>query len=141
MALNLSTLTSPANSSVLEEVNTTADFLESVPVFRNLSRSSNRGSDAKQDVALNQPKALPLIDGDGYLYVSGVTGNYASIPHDSSLNLTNQLEVVARVKYRSYTGSDAQTIIAKWAQGDFNFRFSTQGKLEIFHKDWRHPWP
>ena len=79
MALNLSTLTSPANSSVLEEVNTTADFLESCPVLRNLSRGSNKGGDAKQDVALNQPKALPLIDGDGYLYLSGVSGNGAVI--------------------------------------------------------------
>ena len=77
MALNLSTLTSSATSGdVLAEALTTADFLEPCPVLRNLSRGSNKGGDAKQDVALNQPKALPLIDGDGYLYGSGVSGNY-----------------------------------------------------------------
>ncbi len=80
MALNLSTLTSPATSAdVLAEVLTTADFLEPVPVLRNLARGSNKGGDAKQDVALNQPKALPLIDGDGYLYVSGIDGNYGEV--------------------------------------------------------------
>ncbi len=62
MALNLSTLTSPATSGdVLAEALTTADFLEPVPVLRNLARGSQKGGDAKQDVALNQPKALPLI--------------------------------------------------------------------------------
>jgi len=136
MALNLSTLTSPATSgNVLQEVTTTADFLESVPVLRNLARGTNAGGDAEQSVALNQPKALPLIDGEGYLYVSGIAGNSATVPHESSLNLTNELEVVARVKYRSYSGADAQCIVAKWAYGDFNFRFHTSGYLEVFFKD------
>jgi hypothetical protein len=86
MALNLSTLTSPATSGeVLAEVLTTADFLEPVPVLRNLARGSNKGGDAEQDVALNQPKALPLIknpSGDlgGYLYIPDVAGNYATGP-------------------------------------------------------------
>src|SRR5210317_308794 len=135
MALNLSTLTSPATSGeVLAEVLTTADFLEPVPVLRNLARGSNKGGDAEQAVALNQPKALPLIDGEGYLYVSGNTGNSATVPHEPSLNLTNELEVVARVKYRSYSGADAQSIVSKWSTGDFNFRFSASGFLRGFFK-------
>src|SRR5210317_2267983 len=86
MALNLSTLTSPATSGdVLAEALTTADFLESVPVLRNLARGSNKGGDAEQDVALNQPKALPLIknpagDLGGYLYIPNSSGNYAEGP-------------------------------------------------------------
>ena len=86
MALNLSTLTSPATSGdVLAEALTTADFLEPTPVLRNLSRGSNKGGDAKQDVALNQPKALPLIKNPqgnlgGYLYIPNVSGNYAEGP-------------------------------------------------------------
>jgi hypothetical protein len=80
MALNLSTLTNSATSGdVLAEALTTADFLEPVPVLRNLARGSQKGGDAKQGTALNQPKALPLIDGDGYLYCSGVDGNYAAV--------------------------------------------------------------
>ena len=54
MALNLSTLTSPATSGdVLAEALTTADFLEPVPVLRNLARGSQKGGDAKQGTALN----------------------------------------------------------------------------------------
>ena len=65
MALNLSTLTSSATSAdVLAEALTTADFLEPVPVLRNLARGSQKGGDAKQTVGTQQPKALPLIDGD-----------------------------------------------------------------------------
>jgi len=80
MALNLSTLTSPATSGdVLQEALTTADFLEPCPVLRNLSRGSNKGGDAKQDVALNQPKALPLIDGKGYCYLPVTTGNAPAV--------------------------------------------------------------
>jgi hypothetical protein len=94
MALNLSTLTNSATSGdVLAEALTTADFLEPVPVLRNLARGSQKGGDAKQDVALNQPKALPLIDGDGYLYASGVSGNYGEadspiLPSTGDFDLT-----------------------------------------------------
>jgi hypothetical protein len=81
MALNLSTLTNASTSAtVLAEAQTTADFLDSVPILKNIARGSNKGGDGKQTTALNQPKALPLIDGKGYLYLSGVSGNYASIP-------------------------------------------------------------
>ncbi|MDB4635041.1 hypothetical protein OAE62_00860 [bacterium] len=86
MALNLSTLTNPATSGdVLAEALTTADFLEGVPVLRNLARGSQKGGDAKQDVALNQPRALPLIKNPsgnlgGYLYIPNVSGNYATGP-------------------------------------------------------------
>ena len=85
MALNLSTLTSPSTSDdVLSEILTTADFLEPVPVLRNLARGSNKGGDAKQTVALNQPKALPLTADSngvlgGYLYQPDVTGNAPAV--------------------------------------------------------------
>lgn len=87
MALNLSTLTSPATSGdvLAEALTTTADFLENVPVLRNLARGSQKGGDAKQDVALNQPRSLPLIKNPqgnlgGYLYIPNVSGNYATGP-------------------------------------------------------------
>ena len=86
MALNLSTLTSPTTSGdVLAEMLTTADFLDPVPVLRNIARGPNKGGDAKQTTALNQPKALPLIKNPsgklgGYLYIPNVSGNYATGP-------------------------------------------------------------
>ncbi|MDB4737045.1 hypothetical protein OAF89_02185 [bacterium] len=85
MALNLSTLTGATSGEVLAEALTTADFLEPVPVLRNLARGSQKGGDAKQDVALNQPRSLPLIKNPagnlgGYLYIPNVSGNYATGP-------------------------------------------------------------
>ena len=81
MAINLNTLTSPATSGdVLAEALTTADFLEGVPVLRNLARGSQKGGDAKQDVALNQPRALPLdANGKGYCYLPVTTGNAPAV--------------------------------------------------------------
>ena len=80
MALNLSTLTNSATSaSILNEALTTADLLDPVPILKNLSRGSNKGGDAKQTTALNQPKALPLIDGKGYCYLPVTTGNAPAV--------------------------------------------------------------
>ena len=124
MALNLSTLTSPATSGdVLAEALTTADFLENVPVLRNLARGSQKGGDAKQDVALNQPKALPLIDGDGYLYLPRISGNQAEVnsvvlPQTSDFDLriefviTEVPEVNKRFEFFSqYLGSSDGRLI------------------------------
>lgn len=78
MAINLSDLTGASTSAnILAEVQSTADFLDSVPVLKNLADPSG-ATDAKQFTATNQPTALPLIDGKGYLYCSGISGNYAS---------------------------------------------------------------
>ena len=141
MALNLSTLTSPATSGdVLQEATTTADFLESCPVLRNLSRGSNKGGDAKQGTATNQPKALPLIDGDGYLYLSGVSGNHASIPNESSFNLGTQLEIRCKVTCKNWTPGTNQLLVAKSSSystslTSFYLELSSNGKLSIIYND------
>ena len=85
MAINLSDLTGAATSAdILAEVQSTADFLDSVPLLKNLADPSG-ATDAKQFTATNQPTALPLIknpSGDlgGYLYIPDVAGNYATGP-------------------------------------------------------------
>jgi hypothetical protein len=120
MALNLSTLTSPATSGdVLAEALTTADFLEPCPVLKNLARGSNKGGDAEQAVALNQPKALPLIDGKGYLYLSGVTGNYASVTHGASLAISGALDF--RVKLRGVDITATQMLLDNANVGSVGF--------------------
>ncbi len=120
MALNLSTLTSPATSAdVLAEVLTTADFLEPVPVLRNLARGSNKGGDAKQDVALNQPKALPLIDGDGYLYLPSAGSNNALSLDDSSLATTSGITADVDLTPSGWA-NDLKPLVAKYeAQKSF----------------------
>jgi hypothetical protein len=99
MPLSLSTLTSPSNNSVLEEINTTADFLEGVPLLKNAARGSNAGGSAKQNVALNQPRALPLIDGKGYCYLPVTTGNAPAVTFPNVPVSTNfVLTIVADIK-------------------------------------------
>jgi hypothetical protein len=123
MALNLSTLTSSATSGdVLAEALTTADFLENVPVLRNLARGSQKGGDAKQGTALNQPKALPLIDGDGYLYCSGVANNYAAIADEAALDVSGDLTLEADLTLADWTPSSIQRVVTKYNTGGTNNR-------------------
>ncbi len=138
MALNLSTLTSPATSGdVLAEALTTADFLEPVPVLRNLARGSQKGGDAKQDVALNQPKALPLIKNPqgnlgGYLYIPNVSGNYATGPSVTiGANQTWEAEVDMVItqfgnNLTPFGGGD-------WSAG-FGMLFYQDGSVRLFSK-------
>jgi hypothetical protein len=140
MALNLSTLTSPATSGdVLAEALTTADFLEPVPVLRNLARGSNKGGDAEQDVALNQPKALPLIDGDGYFYCSGINGNYANTPDDSSLDITGDLVIDVDVTMKSWTPTSNSSFCGKYQsigdQRSFRFLLRPDKRLQLYFSD------
>ena len=136
MALNLSTLTSSATSGdVLAEALTTADFLEGVPVLRNLSRGSNKGGDAKQDVALNQPKALPLIDGDGYLYCSGVSGNYASVPDAAALDVTGDITFESDFIVSQFPVSSDKALISKYNTGNsqraFVLQLKSSGRVQL----------
>ena len=117
MALNLSTLTNPATSGgILAEALTTADFLDPVPILKNLSRGSNKGGDAKQTTALNQPKALPLIDGDGYLYLSGVSGNNARIADSDSLTFLNDIEII--VNFKVLDDSTWRSLVSKYQSSE-----------------------
>ena len=115
MALNLSTLTNASTSAtVLAEAQTTADFLDSVPILKNIARGSNKGGDAKQTTALNQPKALPLIDGNGYLYLSNAAANYASIPDSSDLDITGDITFECDFIVPEFPLSATRTLLAKY---------------------------
>ena len=84
MAINLSDLTGASTSAnILAEVQSTADFLDSVPLLKNLADPSG-ATDAKQFTATNQPTALPLTKDSngvlgGYLYQPDVTGNAPAV--------------------------------------------------------------
>ena len=144
MALNLSTLTNPATSGgILAEALTTADFLDPVPILKNLSRDSNKGGDAKQTTALNQPKALPLIKNPagnlgGYLYIPDVAGNYATGPSVTiGANETWEAEVdmviTQNVNYIAPFGGGA------WNTG-FGLFIQTNGDITVWSKSVNIPW-
>ena len=140
MSINLSDLTSANNQDVLAEITSGADFLDPIGKLKNLSRSPNKGTHALQTVALNQPKALPLIDGDGYLYLSGVSGNHASIPNESSFNLGTELEIRCKVTCKNWTPGTNQLLVAKSSSystslTSFYLELSSNGKLSIIYND------
>jgi hypothetical protein len=103
-------------------------------VLRNLARGSNKGGDAKQDVALNQPKALPLIDGDGYLYVPDVTGNSSSTPDASTLDITGSLTIEVDFNLANYATGSSQQICWKWETNQQSYILNLQGsgRLRLF---------
>jgi hypothetical protein len=135
MALNLSTLTSPATSGdVLAEALTTADFLESVPVLRNLARGSQKGGDAKQDVALNQPKALPY-DGKGYLYLSGVSGNYASGTTTGELGGLNDVVIQVDDISSDWLAGDKRMVLGTPNINYFGLRVTSSRNVYAFFSE------
>jgi len=135
MALNLSTLTSSATSGdVLAEVLTTADFLEPVPVLRNLARGSQKGGDAKQDVALNQPKALPY-DGKGYLYLSGVSGNYASGTTTGELGGLNDVVIQVDDISSDWLAGDKRMVLGTPNINYFGLRVTSSRNVYAFFSE------
>jgi len=133
MSINLSDLTSPNNQDALAEITSAADFLDPIGKLENLSRSPNKGGHALQTVALNQPKALPLIDGDGYLYCSGVNNNCALIPDESALDVSGDLTLEADVTLPSYQPPVTTRLVSKYHttgnQRSFMFYVATTGSL------------
>jgi hypothetical protein len=133
MSINLSDLTSPNNQDVLAEITSGADFLDPIGKLENLSRGSNAGGHALQTTALLQPKALPY-DGKGYLYVSGVSGNYASVPNATNLNGITDFVMEAKDVYMGdWAASGAETFLAKYNTGQNGFVFARlQGTISFY---------
>ena len=137
MSINLSDLTSPNNQDVLAEITSAADFLDPIGKLENLSRGSNKGGHALQTVALNQPRALPLIKNPsgnlgGYLYIPDVSGNYATGPSVTiGSNQTWQAEVDMLITQNAdYTlpfGGGAWT-------GGFGLFIDQNGRIYVWSK-------
>lgn len=94
MALNLQTLTDSSTSAgILTELAKSASNLDLVASLEN--RVSG-GANATQTTATYQPRAHVPV-GAGHLYLSGVSGNYASVPtstdYDNLASFTTETEV------------------------------------------------
>lgn len=137
MSINLSDLTSPNNQDIFAEITSAADFLDPIGKLENLSRGSNKGGHALQTVALNQPRALPLIKNPqgnlgGYLYIPDVSGNSATGPSVTiGANQTWQAEVdMVITEYGNYIkplGGGA------WTSG-FSLLIYSDGRARVFSK-------
>jgi hypothetical protein len=67
-------------------------------------------------VDANDPLLLTHT-GTNYLYLPGVSGNYASVPDAAPIKLTGDLEIVWRVSSDAWTGGTSQTVVGKWNDG------------------------
>jgi hypothetical protein len=68
--------------------------------------------DAVQTTAASQPLLLAHSGVDNYWWGSGVAGNYVSTPNAAVNRITGDIEIIAKIKFNSFTGS--QEIVCKW---------------------------
>ena len=102
------------------------------------------GSSAGADT--NDPLLLTHT-GTNYLYLPGVAGNYASTPDAAALDITGDIEIVARIKYTTWIPAAETYVVSKidttvnqrsWAlsiqpiNGRPSIRWSTAGTASSF---------
>ena len=116
-----------ASASMLAAGGGAAANLDLVPTFAN--RVSG-GANATQTTASYQPRAHVPV-GDGHLYLSGVSGNYASVPNETALNILGDIELQW---FGEHTSGVQETLIAKWGTGSNNYilRTKTNDRLQFY---------
>ena len=124
-----------------------AGYLDSVATFPNLSTASYKGSDATQGTGTLQGKALPLIDGKGYLHLSGVTGNYASIPTYSAVEALSDVEIIININSGQTVGGTWFYLVSKdseWyfaaRENDYVFQFPNGHAVSVNETPLSKPW-
>lgn len=64
----------------------------------------------------------------GGLYLPGIVGNYASTPDENALDIVGDIDVRIRVSMRRWTGTAAQTLLAKYGgSGSRSYRLDVAG--------------
>lgn len=84
-------------------------------------------------VDTNDPLLLTHI-GTNYLYLPGITGNYASTPDSAALSITGDMQITAKVNLIDWTPTANNSIVVKGdagAQDSYTFRVLTTGLLEL----------
>jgi len=76
-----------------------------------------------------------FVDGTTFLSVeAGLSGNYASIPSSTALDITGNIEIVMRLSMCQWTGAIAQSIISRWNNGgNFGPRITNDGTNWIYY--------
>jgi hypothetical protein len=71
---------------------------------------------AAQAVTANQPKWLEYT-GTPYVWLSGVSTNYLSVPDEAALDIVGDLDVRCRVALDDWTPAADSGLLTKWAAG------------------------
>jgi hypothetical protein len=79
--------------------------------------------------------ADPLAATSAYMVLTGASNSYASTPDAAALDVTGDLEMVARVSFDDWTPASTQTIVSKWnTSGDqrsYRLSVTTGGLLRL----------
>ena len=131
MALNLSTLTDSSTSAgILDDLATVASNLDLVASLENLVSG---GPNATQTTSTYQPRAHVPV-GDGHLYLSGVSGNYASAPTSTDYDNLASFTIETEVSLTDWNDtSDAQAIMAR--AYSWEIRVQDGGKLLVVNRN------
>jgi hypothetical protein len=82
----------------------------------------------------NEPLALAHTD-TNYLYLPGVSGNYASVPDSAALDITGDIDIRVRVALDDWTPSAINVLAGKWNvtgnQRSYLFSVETNGTLAL----------
>jgi hypothetical protein len=88
------------------------------------------GSSTSADT--NDPKHLAYT-GDTYAYLPGLNGNYLSVPDESALDITGDIDLRVKVALDDWTPSAQQALLSKWNttgnQRSYLLRVETDGTL------------
>lgn len=103
----------------------------------------NRSSSGRKTVAVTQPTWLfgtddymevnnRYMSSGTYLYLPGVSGNYASAPDSAALDITGDIDIRVKVALDDWTTPTQNTFVSKEAPGDRAYSFySTLGALSF----------
>jgi hypothetical protein len=108
----------------------------------------NRGTTGRKSVAVTQPTWLFGTDdymevnnrymahsGSNYMYLPGVTLNYASAPDSAALDITGDIDLRVKVALDDWTPSAQQVLLAKsnsvGNQRSYAFIVTTAGNLQL----------
>jgi hypothetical protein len=107
-----------------------ADFTQQTIGATTFTESSSNAA----TVTINGTSAK-IVDDTCYGYLPGVTGSYYSTPDAAALDITGDIELVARVAANDWTPSAEQYVLAKYTttgnQRSYALSITTTGKLAL----------
>lgn len=118
---------------------TAADQLDNALVLTNLGTggpllNAQRGSNATA-ADTNDPQVLTHT-GTNYLYLTGVSGNYASTPDSAALDITGDIGLMSRVAPDDWTPTTDQFLVGKYSdtsnQRSYGLGLMTSGVLRFY---------
>jgi hypothetical protein len=93
----------------------------------NAQSGSTSGADS------NDPKFLDW-DGENYVYLPGVAGNYLSVPDEAALDITGDIDIRVQVAMDDWTPGAINVLLAKRAVSNFSYSLhvaTTTGLLSL----------